>query len=121
MKIRTRLLLLNLLVALGLAGITAVSIATERRIAELNQLSLLGLSLKSEILYFAGAGKDLLSASNLGDSLVKWNDGYERFEKLYGEFTGSALLRSLLGRSGAADDLESFDYLWNATRTSSTA
>lgn len=116
MKIRTRLLLLNLLVALGLSGITTVSIMMERRIAELNRLALLGLSLKSEFLNFAGAGKDLLSTSNLADSLAKWNAGYEGFERLYGEFVGSALLGELLERSGSGGELESFDFLWSATR-----
>lgn len=116
MKIRTRLLFLNLLVALGLAAVTAIAMFSTRRITQLNTVSHDGLTLKSEFLAFSSAGKDLLGTSNLGLSLESWTSTYELFQASYNSFTESEQFYTLISQYGAEQDLERFDFLWQATR-----
>lgn len=116
MKIRTRLLFLNLLVAIGLALVTAIAMFSTRKITQLNAVSQNGLMLKSEFLAFSSAGKDLLGTSNLGISLESWIQTYELFQANYASFTESEQFRTLIRQYGAEQDLERFDFLWQATR-----
>lgn len=118
MMIRTRLWIVNALVIITLTAIAFVTNFSIGNIRELNEISAQGLKLKGEFLLFASSGKDLLSTSNLGSVLETWRVDYDRFLAANDAFTTSAKLIKLLRAAERSSHLDSYTFLWDATKKS---
>ncbi|MDP3129795.1 MAG: methyl-accepting chemotaxis protein, partial [Bacillota bacterium] len=113
MKIRSKLLALNVVVLVGFAALTLATVLSVGRLHDLNGLDRRGRELKNEFLLFLLQGKELGVTGNLEDSLRTWLVQYEKFGKLYEEFVGA---KAFEGIPEGNQKIEDFSFVWQTTQ-----
>jgi methyl-accepting chemotaxis protein len=113
MRIRGKLISMNLFMMAGYITITAVTYASVANMHGLNDLARQGLSLKSDFLSFIVAGKELMVTGNLESALKVWLEQTAKFKADYEGLTKSKTFRAI---PGAAKKVEDLAFIWETTQ-----
>jgi methyl-accepting chemotaxis protein len=115
MKIKTRLLIINISVIAALVflvGLITLSDSSERRLSELSRRT---TDLLIEFGKFESLTKDLLFSDDLTTAYTRWSETYHHFHSEYEEFSESTLLESIIGatNSDKRSSYAALRNLWN--------
>jgi hypothetical protein len=117
MKIRGKLLLLNVLPVVGFAGILFATFNLLGNLRELNLTVRNGIDLKYEFMSLSDRGKDLLVTGNLERANASWAEQHKRFDAMFVSYVESSLVKKMFASKDLRSKFDSLTFLWGVANT----